>query len=90
MKRLERTLARATPALAPPSRLRAAEAALGRCGAGLVSCAAAAWRVAADELRRLNSAGLGTEELRRRSRRERVRMVKDALAQRHGGINHCC
>jgi hypothetical protein len=46
--------------------------------------------VAADELRRLNSAGLGTEELRRRSRRERVRMVKDALAQRHGGINHCC
>ena len=44
----------------------------------------------ATELRRLNSARIGNEELLQLSSRDRVRAVKDALAAHHKGSARCC
>ena len=42
------------------------------------------------ELRRLNSARLGRDELSRLAPRERTRAVKAALATHHEGSSRCC
>ncbi len=42
------------------------------------------------ELTRLNRAGVAAHELKGRSRRERTRLVKAALATRHYGQTRCC
>jgi hypothetical protein len=42
------------------------------------------------ELRRLNSARMGQNELSRLARGERARAVKDALAAHHQGVSRCC
>jgi hypothetical protein len=42
------------------------------------------------ELRRLNSARLGEDELSRLAPRERARAVKAALDAHHAGISRCC
>jgi hypothetical protein len=44
----------------------------------------------AKELRRLNSARLGSEKLLQLSSRERVRAVKEALVEHHKGSRRCC
>jgi hypothetical protein len=43
-----------------------------------------------NELRRLNSARLGQDELSRLARGQRARAVKDALAAHHRGASRCC
>jgi len=43
-----------------------------------------------DEMARLNRAGVATELLKGRSRRERARLVKAAVAARHHGHTRCC
>ena len=42
------------------------------------------------ELRRLNSARMGRNELSRLAPRDRTRAVKAALAVRHKGSSRCC
>jgi hypothetical protein len=42
------------------------------------------------EMARLNRAGVAAETLTGRSRRERARLVKAALATRHYGQTRCC
>ncbi len=42
------------------------------------------------ELTRLNRAGVAAHELKGRSRRERTRLVKAAVAARHYGQTRCC
>jgi hypothetical protein len=42
------------------------------------------------EMARLNRAGVAAETLKGRSRRERTRLVKAALADRHQGLARCC
>ena len=42
------------------------------------------------EMARLNRAGVAAETLTGRSRRERARLVKAALADRHQGLARCC
>lgn len=42
------------------------------------------------ELARLNAARVGSFELSRLAPRARVRAVKAALADHHGGISRCC
>jgi hypothetical protein len=42
------------------------------------------------EMARLNRAGVAAETLRGRSRRERARLVKAAVAARHHGHTRCC
>jgi hypothetical protein len=42
------------------------------------------------ELRRLNSARMGQNELSRLAPRDRVRAVKAALAAHHQGSSRCC
>jgi hypothetical protein len=55
-----------------------------------------AWRAATvttqllDLLRRLNHAGLPPGARLPVARDERIRFVKDVLAERHQGHNHCC
>jgi hypothetical protein len=80
----------ARPAFGLCSRLRAMATAVLQQSATFVACAASVWRTLGAELTRLNHAGFDAEELNRHSRRERAHMIKDALAQRHEGINHCC
>jgi hypothetical protein len=43
-----------------------------------------------DELVRLNTARLGSNELSRLTPRDRVRAVKAALAAHHKGTSRCC
>ena len=43
-----------------------------------------------NELRRLNSARLGADELARLAPRDRARAVKTALAAHHQGTSRCC
>jgi hypothetical protein len=42
------------------------------------------------EIRRINHAGVAPAMLRNRSRRERARMIKAALAERYREHNRCC
>ena len=42
------------------------------------------------ELARLNRAGVAADSLKGRSRRERARLVKAAVAARHHGHSRCC
>jgi hypothetical protein len=42
------------------------------------------------EMARLNRAGVTADSLKGRSRRERARLVKRALAARHHGHTRCC
>lgn len=42
------------------------------------------------ELRRLNSARLGSSRLGRLARRDRVRAVKEELKRHHQNPNRCC
>ena len=42
------------------------------------------------EIARLNRAGVAAETLKGRSRRERARLVKAAVAARHHGHTRCC
>jgi hypothetical protein len=42
------------------------------------------------ELARLNRGGVAAETLKGRSRRERARLVKAAVASRHHGHTRCC
>ena len=48
------------------------------------------WHELVDELRRLNSARLGSDELSRLDPRVRVHAVKAAVAAHHEGISRCC
>lgn len=42
------------------------------------------------EMARLNRAGVTADSLKGRSRRERARLVKRALAEHHHGRSRCC
>ncbi len=42
------------------------------------------------ELARLNRGGVAAETLKGRRRRERARLVKRSLAERHHGHSRCC
>jgi hypothetical protein len=42
------------------------------------------------EMARLNCGGVAAETLKGRSRRERARLVKAAVAERHHGQIRCC
>ena len=61
------------------SRARAAVFSVGR-----------AARVLAAEISRWNSAGIDADAFTNLSLRERIRLVKASLAERHRHINHCC
>ncbi|GEM_PF-2624455 len=56
----------------------------------LLSRLAAGWRIVLNEMRRLNNTGFALDEFASSTRRERARIVRRVLEQRHSGINHCC
>jgi hypothetical protein len=90
MNRVGEMLKQSAPLRIVASYLAAVGANFARRRTRLVSDILAVWRTAVYALHRANSAGLGAAELNRYSRRERVRIVKDALARRHEDVNHCC